>query len=80
MNYTKDEALKLLQQNNVNMEIIDSMLPMINNPIAERIMKRFNIDKRSLVSDLQELRGNQPQNISGLTNGNSAMFKELDQF
>lgn len=80
-NYTKDEALKLLQQNNVNMAIIDNMLPLINNPIAERIMKKCNINKNDLISDLQELRGNQPQNKNaGLTNRNSAIFKELDQF
>ena len=77
MNYTMDDAKRLLQQNNINLGVIDSMLPLMNNPIAERIMNKFNINKNNLINDLQALRDNQPQ--KGLTNENSAIFKELDQ-
>ena len=77
-NYTMDEAKRLLQQNNINMSIIDNMLPIMNNPIAERVMSKFNINKNNLINDLQALRDNQPQ--KGLTYENSAIFKELDQF
>lgn len=54
------------------------MLPLMNNPIAERVMNKFNISKNNLINDLQALRDNQPQ--KGLTYENSAIFKELDQF
>ena len=73
-----DEAKRLLQQNNINLGIIDSMLPLMNNPIAERVMNSLNINKNTLINDLQALRDNQPQ--MALTTEKSALFKELDQF
>lgn len=78
MNYTMDDAKRLLQQNNINLGVIDNILPLMNNSIAERIMSKFNINKNNLINDLQALRDNQPQ--QGLTNENSAILKELDQF
>jgi len=61
------------------MSIIDNMIPLFNNPIAERIMNRYNINKNNLINDLQALKDNQAP--SALTPENySAMFKELDQF
>lgn len=67
-----------MRQHNIDMNIIDSMIPLFNNPIAERIMRNYNINKNELVNDLQALRDNRVDNT--LTFGNSAMFKELDQF
>lgn len=73
-----EEAKKILQQNNINLGIIDNILPIMNNSIAERIMSRFNINKNNLINDLQALRENPPLKAS--TSENSAIFKELDQF
>ena len=77
-NYTMDEAKRILLQNNINLGIIDNMLPLINNPIGEKIINAFSINKNNLINDLQALRENQPQ--KALTTENSAIFKELDQF
>lgn len=73
-----EEAKKILQQNNINLGIIDNILPIMDNSIAERIMNRFKINKNNLINDLQALRDNPP--TKALTSENSAIFKELDQF
>lgn len=73
-----EEAKKILQQNNINLGIIDNILPIMDNSVAARIMSRFNINKNNLINDLQALRDNPP--VKASTSENSAIFKELDQF
>lgn len=73
-----EEAKKILQQNNINLGIIDNILPIMNNSIAGKVMSRLNINKNNLINDLQALRDNPP--VKASTSENSAIFKELEQF